>query len=92
LMTLSLDFVSSDRLYKSVQLVELEPELNEIGYTEAGPARRAHMEGRREAIMADLQERFPDMHRDLTPKYNKVFNAFAGAIPFFSYMIRFDIM
>jgi hypothetical protein len=81
LMTLSLDFVSADRLYKSVQLVELEPELNEIGYTEAGPVRRAHMEGVREAIMADLQERFPDMRRDLTPKYNKVFNAFAGAIP-----------
>ena len=92
LMTLSLDLVSSDRLYKTVQLVELEPELNEIGYTEAGPARRAHMERLREAIMVDLRERFPDMRRDLTPKYNKVFNAFAGAIPFFSYMIRFDIM
>ena len=70
MMTLSLDFVSSDRLYKTVQLVE--PELNEIGYTEAGPARRAHMERLREAIMADLQERFPDMRRDLTPKCNKV--------------------
>jgi hypothetical protein len=92
LMTLSLDFVTSHRLYKSIELVELEPELNEIGYTEAGPARRAHMESVREAIMADLRERFPDMHRDLTPKYNKVFNAFADGIPFLSYLIRFNLM
>ncbi len=72
--------------------VELEPELNEIPYTAADSAGRAFMENINQRIVEDILQKFPEIKRDLTPKYNKAFNYFDKKIPFLRFLIRAGII
>lgn len=91
-MSLSLDEVSSHKLWVTARFTELEPELNEIGYTEADEATRKYMEDISAKIGAETQQAFPYIKRDLTPKYNKVFAYFESKIPLLRFFIEhFDL-
>ncbi|MEZ6184720.1 MAG: CYTH domain-containing protein [Planctomycetota bacterium] len=81
--TLTLDRVSSRWAAWKVELVELEIELNEIAYTDAGAEGRARMQAISERMTADVLEAFPSVKQDQTPKYNKVFQAFRERVPLF---------
>lgn len=90
-MSISFDQVSAFALWSKIEMVEIEPELNEVGYTEADPATKLKMEAVSAKISADLLERFPYIERDLTPKYNKTFALFEQRIPFFRTLIHYGL-
>jgi hypothetical protein len=80
-MSISFDRAGAELWWAKARFVEIEPELNEIIFTEASPEMRAHMEGILESIVDDLHRQFPFLTRDLTPKYNKSFQILASQIP-----------
>jgi len=81
--TLTLDRVSSEWFAWEVDLVELEIELNEVAYTNADLETRASMQEISDRMASDVLEAFPTVRQDQTPKYNKIFKAFAGRVPAF---------
>jgi hypothetical protein len=91
-ISIRLDQCSSDLALAQWRHVELEPELNEIPYTEGDAAQRAYMEDVNAKIIEDLQRRFPEIKRDLTPKYNKAFNYFESRIPCLRFLIKNNLI
>lgn len=91
-MSLSLDEVSSEALWAKIKFTELEPELNEVAYTEADAYTKEDMDEIGEKISKTVTERFPYITRDLTPKYNKCFNALAEKVPFYRFLLKHELL
>lgn len=87
-----LDEVSSDMLWFTYKHIELEPELNEVPYTEAGTAEREFMQKVNNLLIKDVMEKFPSVKMDLTPKYNKALNYFMSKIPGLRFLIYNDLI
>ena len=81
-MSISHDQASASRWWGRAEFCEIEPELNEIGFTEADPETRAYMETVLHRVVQDIRTTFPDIQQDLTPKYNKAFDRLEEDIPF----------
>jgi hypothetical protein len=90
-MSISLDHVTANYLWAQVTLVEIEPELNEVAFTEADATTRQYMEEIGAQISAMVMAEFPAIQRDLTPKYNKVFQQFENQIPALRFLIRTEM-
>lgn len=73
--TLTLDLCSTKSWGTNLKWAEIELELNEIRYTEAGDSERQAMEYVVVDIQKDLLNHFPDIIQDQTPKYNTTFSA-----------------
>jgi len=71
--TLTLDLVSTRSWGTNLKWAELELELNEIRYTEANSEIRQKMERVIEKIQGDIQQVFPAIVPNQTPKYNTAF-------------------
>lgn len=69
--TLTLDNVKAEYNRKSATFSELELELNELRYTDSDSSARREMEKVNEIVKSDILSRFPSIHQDQTPKYNK---------------------
>ena len=80
-MSISFDQASAHLLWAHVEFCEIEPELNEIGFTEADEQTRAYMETVLHKVVADIRATFPDIQQVLTPKYNKAFDRLEAEIP-----------
>ena len=88
-MSVSHDQVTSSVWWATTHFCEIEPELNEIGFTEATPEERAYMETVLKRVVGEIESTFPRIQRDLTPKYNKAFERLeAGSLPFFRTLVR----
>lgn len=87
-ISLRLDEVTSELLWADWYHIEIEPELNEVPYTEASARERAYMESINEQIVADILQQFPFIQRDLTPKYNKAFEYFETKIPILRFLVK----
>ncbi|MGH7540525.1 MAG: CYTH domain-containing protein [Gemmatimonadota bacterium] len=90
-LSVSHDQVTVRKMWATIRFVEIEPELNEISYTEADSATRAYMAGIGKRISDAILERFPDVERNLTPKYAKAFGALAGRIPALRTLVRYGL-
>lgn len=90
-LSVSHDHVTVRKLWASVEFVEIEPELNEVAYTAADSATRAYMAGIGKRISDEILRRFPDVRRDLTPKYGKATAALERSIPGFRTLVRFGL-
>lgn len=90
-LSVSHDHVTVRKLWATIEFVEIEPELNEVAYTEADSATRAYMAEIGERISDAVLERFPEVERDLTPKYGKAFGRLAPWIPGFRTLVRFGL-
>jgi hypothetical protein len=90
-MSISHDTVQSSLLWANLRIIEIEPELNEIAFTEANDDKRRHMRDIGNRISEALIARFPQIHRDLTPKYNKAVLAFEQQVPMLRTLLRADI-
>lgn len=86
-LSVSLDNASSDIMWAKWRFVEIEPELNEIPFTEGDAATQQHMVEVNTAIIGALMTKFPNLKRDLTPKYNKAFNYAASRIPLYRFLV-----
>ena len=91
-ISIRLDECSSDLAWAHWRHVELEPELNEIPYTDGDEAQRAYMEGINARIIEDIMTRFPEIRRDLTPKYNKAFHYFESQIPYLRFLVKNNLI
>jgi hypothetical protein len=87
-MSISHDQASSGLLWAKHNWVEIEPEANEIAFTEGDPATRGYMTKINLQITNMIKERFPEIQTNLTPKYNKAFQAFEGQIPQLRSLVR----
>ena len=87
-MSISHDSAQSDLWWGHGQICEIEPELNEIGFTEADAETRAYMETVLDKVVADILTQFPQIQRDLTPKYNKFFDRLEEDVPFLRALVR----
>ncbi|HEY3487596.1 MAG TPA: hypothetical protein VGL10_05975, partial [Gammaproteobacteria bacterium] len=87
-MSVSFDRVNTQMWWASANFIEIEPELNEIAYTDADPAMRQYMERVLQTIITDIQTEFPYIKRDLTPKYNKSFDILHEKLPFMIFLIH----
>jgi hypothetical protein len=72
--------------------VEIEPELNEIPYTAADDKEKAAMEQINLKLMQDIQQKFPGIKLDLTPKYTKAFNYLESQIPRLRFLIKNNLI
>jgi hypothetical protein len=87
-----LDDDSSKLLWLKWHHVELEPELNEIPYTQGDINSREAMQKINQKIMDDITNKFPYIKMDLTPKYNKAFEYFQKKIPLLRFLIKIKIV
>lgn len=87
-MSISHDQARSSLMWAKYDWVEIEPEANEIAFTEADPATRAYMTKINAQVATIIKERFPEIKSDLTPKYNKAFHAFEPQIPQLRFLVR----
>jgi len=90
-MSISQDQASASLWWASAEFCEIEPELNEIVFTEADAKTRAYMETVLHKVVQDILARFPDVHQDLTPKYNKAFDRLESKIPFLRAMVSVGV-
>lgn len=91
-MSISHDSATANLLWSQWQLFEIEPELNEIPYTEGDAATRDRMTEIGARISAAITERFPQIQRDLRPKYNKAFDHFQSQIPGLRLLVRMNLL
>jgi hypothetical protein len=91
-MSISFDQADARVWWSKAEFCEIEPELNEIGFTEADEETRTYMETVLARVVADIRGRFPAITRDLNPKYNKAFDRIEqGGLPFFRTLVRFGL-
>jgi hypothetical protein len=90
-MSISFDQARSNLLWGEYHFVEIEPELNEIGFTEADAETRAYMETVLHRVVQDILTKFPDIRQDLKPKYNKAFDRLEEDIPFLRSMVSIGL-
>lgn len=73
-MTITLDQTSASQLWKRVGFTEVEIELNELAFTEASEGERERLMAFSDTIQHELNQNFPRLQKDQTPKYNKIRN------------------
>jgi hypothetical protein len=87
-LSITLDHVTSRVWWAKTKFCEIEPELNEIVFTEADAEKRARMEAMLTKIVGDICTQFPSIARNLTPKYNKTFDRIEEQLPFMRFLVR----
>ena len=90
-MSISLDIASAHILWAKTQFVEIEPELNEIVFTEANHETKKHMETILQKIMTEIKQRFTYIETNWTPKYKKSFNYLEAQLPFLRFLVRWNL-
>jgi len=90
-ISVSFDRASASVWWGTSEFCEIEPELNEIAFTEADADMRKYMESVLAKIVGDIQQRFPAIRQDLTPKYNKSFDRIEESLPFLRTLVRFGL-
>ncbi len=87
-LSISFDHARSGLLWAETRFVEIEPELNEIAFTDANPETRRYMESILASIVNDIRAHYPQIQSNLTPKYNKSFSGLEAQIPFLRTLVR----
>lgn len=87
-MSISFDRADTGIWWAKYNFVEIEPELNEIPYTEGDAATREYMEKVLGQIVSEIRTEFPFIEQNLTPKYNKSFNALEEQLPFLKFLVK----
>ena len=90
-MSISFDQVRTNLLWGETHFVEIEPELNEIAFTDASPETRRYMESILGQIVGEIRAQFPQIQSNLMPKYGKSFYALEAQIPFLRTLVRYNL-
>lgn len=87
-MSVSFDQVRVRLLGQEVSFCEIEPELNEIAFTDADEPTRRAMESVLGRVVGEIRATFPTIRSDLTPKYGKSFHRLEERIPMLRWLVR----
>ena len=90
-MSISFDRADARIWWATYNFVEIEPELNEITYTEGDAATREYMEKVLGQVVGEIRKEFPFIEQNLTPKYSKSYNALNEQLPFFPLLVKFNV-
>jgi hypothetical protein len=90
-LSVSFDNASCSVLWANWRFYEIEPELNEVPFTEADEATRKYMEKINHEVIDTLMMTFPYLKRDLTPKYCKAFHTIESQIPGYRFLIKANL-
>jgi len=90
-MSLSLDVASSNIWWAKTKFVEIEPELNEIAFTEANQETKKYMETILHKSITEIKQQFPYVETNLTPKYCKSFYYLEAQLPFLRFLVRWNL-
>lgn len=90
-ISLSLDHATARIWWAKADFVEIEPEINEITFTEGDAATRQYLEELNTTIIKELKEELPYLKSDLTPKYNKAFNELEKQTPYLRLLIKTNL-
>lgn len=88
----SVDTVHSKRLWFDVTYEQMELELNEITYTEADAATKAHLKDVRDRMVTEIADHFPQIVLDPQTKYKKAFDLLEKRIPWYRFWIRWGLL
>ena len=91
-VSFSVDDVATKRWWARVNFSQMEIELNELAFTNAGEPEREQMRKLRESLITDLTARFSYLEVDSDTKYEKAYNLLAARIPWLSRLIRWNII
>lgn len=91
-ISISLDQATATRWWVKTEFTEVESELNEVTYTASDEAARKYMEEINHQIINQLKQQFPEIHSDLTPKYNKAFLGIELKLPFWRWLIKWKLI
>jgi hypothetical protein len=80
-LSISLDHAQARIWWAQTEFVEIEPELNEIAFTDATPETRRYMEAVLSTIVSDLRQQFPFIESNRIPKYNKCLGRLQTELP-----------
>ncbi|MGE0493464.1 MAG: hypothetical protein AB7S38_29920 [Vulcanimicrobiota bacterium] len=80
-ISMTLDTATTQLYGVEARFVEFEPEPGEIIFTEASPEEQQAMVAVIDRIINEMTTNFPDLKRDLTPKYNKMFQRLEARQP-----------
>ncbi|HVS10819.1 MAG TPA: hypothetical protein VMS76_13185 [Planctomycetota bacterium] len=90
-LSVSFDSASARIWWARAAFFEIEPELNEILFTEADAPTKAYMESVLQRIVDELHALHPEIRQDLTPKYTRSFDLLAERIPFLRLLVRLGL-
>ena len=90
-LSISFDNASADIWWAKTRFVEIEPELNEIVFTESNQETKQYMETILHTITREIQQQFPFIEHNLTPKYNKSFYNLEAQLPFLRFLVRWNL-
>ena len=90
-ISISFDTASANIWWATKKFVEIEPELNEIVFTEANQEMKQYMEAILHKIMTEIKRQFPYIKTDLSPKYNKSFHYLEAQLPFLRFLVRCNL-
>lgn len=91
-LSISLDEVSSEKLWAKTNFAELVLEFDETTYSEADELAREYMQDIAAKITQTIREQFPDLQPAPTSKYNKAFDALAEKIPAFAFLVKHGLI
>ncbi|MDD5422733.1 MAG: hypothetical protein PHT32_04855, partial [Candidatus Omnitrophica bacterium] len=86
-LSISLDRVDAGVMWVKARFIEIEPELNEITFTEADPAGKNYMQKIEKELIDDIEFHLPYVKSNLTPKYNKSVDRISEKLPFFKQVL-----
>lgn len=90
-VSFTLDHATSKIWWAKADFLEIEPEMNEIAYTDGDAAMRKYLEDFNDNLIKTLQEKFPYLERDLTPKYSKAIDQLSVQIPFLRTLMELNL-
>jgi len=90
-LSISLDNASAQIWWAKTKFVEIEPELNEIVFTEADQETKKYMEVILHKISAEIKQQFPYIETNLTPKYNNSFYDLEAQLPLLRFLVRQNV-
>lgn len=92
LLTLSLDTTSTGRLWVRETIEELDIEINEIRYTAADEQEQRRLMDMQRIILQRINDAFPGLPQDQTPKYTKMFERVFRRLPFGRTLLRWGLL
>jgi adenylate cyclase class IV len=88
---ISVDRFTVNVWWATVEVSQLEVEINEAAYTAADETKRQLLNAIVNKIIKKIQQIVPDAKLDVVPKYNAGFNAIEQKIPFMRFLVKYNL-
>ena len=88
IISLSLDHVQATVWGKKTEFWEIEPEINEVAFTDTDETGRKYLQELNNKFIQKIKDELSYIQSDLKPKYNKTFECFEKQLPFWKFYLK----